>query len=453
MDSSAKPLGAITSIILNNYPFYMSSLENLQDNWNIVEDYINVNLTKQVYYDCLAIPPIFDLFIPYGTSWNTRLDLKDYINDNFEALKNMFLVNLKTLFAKTNKTLLKIVQTYPENVRKDVFAMFLENTTTKNVLTKNTPEDVIDSLSKYPENHIPFLMMTSARANIWKDMNVPVPYVSKNDSQVFNQQFNNYLYAAIFLANSMFQYYGDTTKDAGKCFEISDFKNVSLGVWDRKSFTEPFNGNIQATLSTTSKKREYKTSDMKMSKYSYQYEYIGALLLNAQDPFNVDFSLAPLISASYYSLQDFVTYCEEYQHVVDTPWKTFADVLIGFAENDTFTSQTFKKIVYNGVMRKICNWSLFIPLNTFFDCSNINKAHINKGISIMPSQLANYKTSVEIPQTVIKYDSLQKDIEDVYDRATQKNPVDRVLKINCLQMSNPPTQEELARYNQIISQK
>lgn len=449
MDSSAKPLGAITSIILNNYPFYMSSLEDLQDNWNIVEDYINVNLTKEVYYDCLAIPPIFDLFIPYGTSWNSRMDLKEYVNNNFESLKSVFLVNLKTLFAKTNKTLLKIIQAYPENVRKDVFSMFLESTTTKNVLTKNTPQEVIESLKKYPSNHIPFLMMTSARANIWKDTSVPVPYVYSNDSQVFNQQFNNYLYAAIFLANSMFQYYGDTTKDAGKCFEISDFNKVSLGVWDRKSFTEPFTGNIQATLSITSRKRDYKTSAMKMSKYSYQYEYIGALLLNAQDPFNVDFTLAPLISASYYSLEDFVTYCEEFQHVSNTPWKTFGDVLIGFSENDTFTSQTFKKIVYNGVMRKICNWSLFIPLNTFFDCSNINKAHQDKKISIMPSQLGSYDESVKIPQSIIKYDSLQKDIEDVYKRATQKNPVDRVLKINCLQMSNPPTKEEIARYEQI----
>ena len=449
MNPSAKPLGAITSIILNNYPFYMSSLEDLQDNWNVVEDYINMNLTKEVYYDCLAIPPIFDLFIPYGTSWNSRMDLKEYVNNNFESLKSIFLVNLKTLFAKTNKTLLKIIQAYPENVRKDVFSMFLESTTTKNVLTKNTPQEVIESLKKYPSNHIPYLMLTSARANIWKDTSVPVPYVYINDSQVFNQQFNNYLYAAIFLANSMFQYYGDATKDAGKCFEISDFNKVSLGVWDRKSFTEPFTGNIQATLSITSRKRDYKTSVMKMSKYSYQYEYIGALLLNAQDPFNVDFTLAPLISASYYSLEDFVAYCEEFQHVSNTPWKTFGDVLIGFSENDTFTSQTFKKIVYNGVMRKICNWSLFIPLNTFFDCSNINKAHQDKKISIMPSQLGSYDESVTIPQSIIKYDSLQKDIEDVYKRATQKNSIDRVLKINCLQMSNPPTKEEIARYKQI----
>ena len=423
--------GKITSIILCNYPFFTSSLADLQSNWNTLEEIIDDNLTEEVYINCMSISFLTDLFLPP----NTEKAVKETVHLNFETLKNTFKENLKVLFAKTNKTLIKIVQNYKEAERKKIFPMF-SKTLGNAIANLSTVSEIVEYCQK---SFSPlYLMMTSARANIWKDSkrNVPLILNSKNE-RISNQNMQNEVIATTVFMNSCFQYHGDYSQSGGKCFKVEP--TITFGIWDCETFTEPDrSGTVNITVS----------SEVSNKRYVNPTAFISAMLLNFQDPNLNDYSVAPMISADYFTTDDISSFAEEYRRQSDRPWLTFADILIGFDENDTYSNQTFKRLIYNAIMRKLCNWTLFIPLNTFFDCSNINKVHKDNGISITPSQLGKFD-NLKINDAKLSVANLETLTKELIKKATTPQILGKELNINCMQMSNPPTIEEIARYNAI----
>ena len=421
-------INEITAMILCNYPFYMNDLENLQSNWNVIDNRINEILTIDVYNQCLSLIPLYDIF--YYSS------IKD--NSNIDLIKETFKVNLKQLFAKTNKALIKIIQNYPEKVRNDVFYMFTEKTANK-ILECKTIEELNDTLNK--NFNILYLMMTSARANIWKDnkTNLPSTYIN----------YNNIELAIVILMNSIFSYYGDYNQSGGKCFDIKFIEPVELKLWNQIDYyTSDYSDKLSFDITVNNSKTTFKNSSNELIKYENNTLFITELLLNSQNPFDIDYELIPNISADMYSINDILQISEDYKKQSNKPWNTFADVLIGFDDKDTYKNQTFKRLVYNSVLQKVCNWTLFIPLNTFFDCSNINKIHDDNNIKIKPSDLSKVNLADNTLEK-LKVEDLSNEIEDIYKRANEKRELGKVLKINCMNMSNPPTETEINRYNEI----
>lgn len=482
-------INEIAAIILSNHPFYMNNLEDLQSNWNILEARINEIMNAEVFYNCILLMPLYDIFIYSLPESIMQSDLADntissYISSNYESILEKFKINLKTLFAKTNKALLKIIQNYPEKNRNDIFYMFTEKTANK-ILKCQSLEELNDSMNKNFD--ILYLMMTSARANIWKDnkVNLPSTYIN----------YNNIELAIVILMNSIFSYYGEYNKDGGKCFNIKFLNEYALRIWDgvsisisneasssdntsvsnessnntyndsssnesrnssndaasrKTSANNSIETDIKFSLEISTSTTTFKNASMSLTKYSNNTLFISDLLLNSQNPFDVDYELIPNISADMYSLYDVMSIASEYKKQVNKSWNNFSDILIGFDDKDTYKNQTFKRLVYNIVLQKVCNWTLFIPLNTFFDCSNINRIHEENGIKIKPSDLAkgNLKSN---NVNKLELEDLTEDIEAIHKRATESRQLGKVLKINCMTMSNPPTETEINRYKEIKS--
>ena len=395
--------GKLAAIILSNYPFYMSGLDDLQENWNIIEKWFDSNINETVYAECSKLSFLSDLF-PKTTDFTT----------NFTTAKETLKETLKILFAKTNKVLIKIIQSWPMALRESTFTMFSENVGDK--LSKLTAVDEIREYCNTRYNKL-YLAMTSARANIWKD-----DIVSDNDYRL------NVEIATVVFMNSMFSYHGDYSKGGGQCFRMSFADN-----------------DIKLELETRIQKYG------SLTKYYNPTDFISALLLNDQDPNVVDYDTAPMLSAKYFTIDDVKSYAEEYRKQSNRKWFTFADTLIGFDDNDTYSNQTFKRIIYNSVMQKVCNWTLFIPLNTFFDCSNINRIHREKNMKILPSDLGKYDLiTVNTPN--IEIQNLDEITKELTEEATKSRTLGKTLNINCMTMSNPPTEEEITRYNQITQE-
>ena len=404
-------INELTSIILCNYPFYMNDLEDLQSNWNILEKKIDNILTKEVFHECFNLLPLYDIL------YYSQLNLSD---NSFSMIVEKFKIYLKNLFAKTNKALIRIIQNYPEKIRNNEFYMFTENTANK-IFKCESLNKLNECLNK--NFNILYLLMTSARANIWKDNKIEI------SNQIMNS--NNIEIAIIILMNSIFSYYGDYNQSGGKCFKIE------------------FNGNLlNYTLSIENSKETYKKSSIELIKYKNPTLFISELLLNSQNPFENNYELIPSISAEMYSIEDIKQIAEDYKKQVNKEWNTFADILIGFDDKDTYKNQTFKRLVYNSVLQKVCNWTLFIPLNTFFDCSNINRIHEENNIKIKPTDLIN-NTEIKNNIQKLNIEELSSDIEELYKRATEIKPLGKTLKINCMTMSNPPTETEIKRYEAI----
>lgn len=499
-------INEITSIILCNYPYFMNDLEDLQSNWNDLEARIDKILTQEVYSNCLLLISLYDIFY-YSVSNSIDINSISSLSDEtFNTIKEKFKVYLKNLFAKTNKSLIKIIKNYPEKIRNNVFYMFTETTSNK-ILKCESLEELNDCLNKNFD--ILYLLMTSARANIWKDDKIDVP-----DSIMSS---NNIQLAIVVLMNSIFSYYGEYRQSGGKCFSIKFNNDVSLKLLnsntnttlsedkegfnlldkikatlnklsksdskndsktDLESNTESTsnnvsesasnsvsesasesntesdskndykNNNLTFSISVDSSKQTFKNTTTELTKYNNPTLFISELLLNSQNPFDNNYELIPSISADMFSIDDILQMTEEYGKQVNKEWLTFADVLIGFDDKDTYRNQTFKRLVYNTVLQKVCNWTLFVPLNTFFDCSNINRIHEENGITIKPSDLINVK-DIENNVEKLKIEDLSDSIEEIYKRATEMKPLGKTLKINCMTMSNPPTETEIKRYEEI----
>jgi len=439
---SIASVSKMCGIVLCNYPIYMNNLEELQTNWNIVENIVDQVLTVEVYQNCLSVSPIMDLFIPWNQNWSSSQDIDSFISLNFDSVKEKFKVYLKNLFAKTNKVLIKITQNYPEKERLKTFSMFTEGICKKLFDAANL-EDLMKVINK---NFDPlFLMMTSARANIWKDDSYLVPATS------FNFQQWNVEFASVIFMNSLFSYYGSFSEEGGKCFKIMFNSNVSFDLWDRKTFREPNIYGDLYTIATEESTTTFKNGTIELKKYSNPTAIVSELLLNNQNPFDVDYETIPTMTCELYSFSDIQQYVEDYRKQSNRNWLTFADILIGFDDNDTFTNQTFKRSIYNAIMRKVCNWTLFIPLNTFFDCSNINQIHENLKISIKPSDLGKYN-DIKPEIKKLNMDDLSETLKELHTAATESKSLGGTLKINTMAMSNPPTEAEIARYNEIKKQ-
>ena len=432
-------ISKITSIILCNYPIYMNQLDDLQSNWNIVENIVNSIMTVDVYKECISISPIMDLFLPWNTKWTSQDDLDSFVSINYESLLEKFKIYLKTLFAKTNKVLIKVTQNYPESIRLKLFNIFTEEVSNK-LLKANDINDLMSIINKQFDPL--YLMITSARANIWKDEKYEIP------GTTFNYQQWNVEIATIILMNSMFSYYGSYKENGGKCFGIKFKETPIFDLWDRKTFKESSTNGITFTISKESGTMTFKNSVNEITKYNNPTLLISELLLNNQNPFDVDYQTMPSITCDLYTMKDILSYVEDYRKQSNRSWMTFGDVLIGFDESDTYTNQTFKRSIYNNIMQKVCNWTLFIPLNTFFDCSNINKVHDDYGITIKPSDLAKYN-EIESVSKQLDVGVLSDSMKEIYNRATESKRLGNVLKINTMSMSNPPTEEEITRYNEI----
>ena len=436
--NNIESVSKITSIILCNYPFFMNDLEDLQSNWNVLEKIIDEILTEDVYKTCLSISPIMDLFIPWNTKWNFSEDIGSFISINYSSIMETFKVRLKTLFAKTNKVLIKVNQNYPEKIKMSVFSVFTEKTSDK-LLNASSLDDLMKTINQF---NTLYLMSTSSRANIWKDEKYNIPGTS------FNFQQWNVEFATIIFMNSIFSYYGSFNESGGKCFSINFSENQSFDIWDMKTFKESTISGIPFTISIDDNTMTFKNGSIELKKYENTTLLISELLLNNQNPFDVNYEMIPNISASLYTFDDIQQYAEDYRKQSNRSWLTFSDVLIGFDENDTYTNQTFKRSIYNFMMRKVCNWTLFIPLNTFFDCSNINRIHEEYGIKMKPSDLTKYD---EINPTFKKLDisELSESIKEIHERATKLNQLGNTLKINTMTMSNPPTDTEITKYKSI----
>lgn len=407
----------IVLIVLSNYPFYTDNLEDLQGNWNILSNLVDEIFTESVYKECMQIPFLYDIM---PASYNVEL----------------FKANLKVLFAKTNKSLLKLKQNYPTDIFESVFAVFTDKLA-KKILDANL-DTILAECSKI--NPL-YLLATGARANMWKDNKVTkVPHF------VGLPNWNPELIAAVVFTNALLYYYGDYELNAGDTFIVS-VPNFQLEKWDG-TFTEPsryITDELKIGINTSTWKLN--STANKLVKYSNPTALISGLLLNDQNPFQVDYSVIPMIATKYLTISDFELIAEEYIRQSDRPWFTYADILIGFDENDTYSNQTFKRIAYNAVMRKVCNWTLFVPLNTFFDCSNINKLHEDKKMSILPSQLVEPKIDITAEQ--LPMSDVSEETKELMERATKPHSLGKVLNINCMQLSNPPTESELQKYTQL----